>query len=94
MCISLQCPMWIFLWGGHVCFGSYRVAGTYGLDTYSKEVAQGYRETDGESRAAQVVAASLVRGGKDADHQLQGQEELHCHRLPRCCIVVELEGGQ
>ena len=61
--------------------------------TYSKEVAQGYRETDGESRAAQVVAASLVRGGKDADHQLQGQEELHCHRLPRCCIVVELEGG-
>lgn len=61
--------------------------------TYSKEMAQGNRETDGESRAAQVVAASLVRGGKDADHQLQGQEELHGHRLARCCIVVELEGG-
>lgn len=63
-------------------------------ETYSKEVAQGYRETDGESRAAQVVAAPLVRGGKDADHQLQGQEELHRHRLARRCVVVELEEGQ
>lgn len=60
--------------------------------TYPKEVAQGNRKTDGESRAAQVVTAAFVSGGKDAEYQLQGQEELYSHSLACCRVVVELGG--
>lgn len=59
--------------------------------TYPKEVAQGNRETNGESRATQVVTAAFIGGGKDAEHQLHSQEELHSHRLASCCVVVQLE---
>lgn len=59
--------------------------------TYPKEVAQGNRETNGEGRATQVVTAALVGGGKDAQHQLHGQEELYSHSLASCGVVVELE---
>lgn len=61
--------------------------------TYPKEVAQGNREADGEGRAAQVVTTAVVRGGEDAEHQLQGQEELHSHGLACGGVVVELGGG-
>lgn len=58
--------------------------------TYPQEVAQGHREADGQGGAAQVVSAALVCGGKDAEHQLQGQEELHGHSLAGGRVVVKL----
>lgn len=61
--------------------------------TYPKEVAQCHRETDGDSRTAWIVSMALISGGKDAEHQLQGQEELYGHRLASCCVVVELGTG-
>lgn len=58
--------------------------------TYPKEVAQGHGEADGQGRGAQVVSTTLIGRGKDAEHQLQGQEELHRDRLATCCVVAEL----
>lgn len=59
--------------------------------TYPQEVAQGHGEADGEGRGAQVVLPAVVGGGKDTEHQLQSQEELHGHGLPGCRVVVELQ---
>lgn len=59
--------------------------------TYPKEVAQGHREANGEGGGAQVVSTALIGGGKDAEHQLQGQEKLHSDGLASCCVVVELK---
>lgn len=58
--------------------------------TYPQEVAQGHGEAYGESRGARVLSTALIGGGKDAEHQLQRQEELHSHRLASCRAVAEL----
>lgn len=58
--------------------------------TYPKEVAQGYREPNGEGRGAHVVSTALISGGEDAEHELQCQEKLHSNGLASCRVVVEL----
>ena len=59
--------------------------------TYPEEVAQDHRETNGEGGGTQVVSTALIRGGEDAEHQLQGQEKLHSNGLASCQVVAELE---
>lgn len=66
-------------------------APSFGPCTHPKEVPHSYREADGEGRGAQVVLTPLVCGSKDAQDQLEGEEQLHRHRLPRRGLVVQLE---
>lgn len=58
--------------------------------TYPKEVAQDHGETNGEGGSAQVVSTALISRGENAEHQLQGQEQLHSNGLASCCVVAEL----
>lgn len=50
------------------------------------------REANGEGRRAQVVLPAFIRGSKDAQDELEGEEELDGHCLPRGCLVVQLKG--
>lgn len=84
LCLCLRWSLGLFLWG-KVCVDSE--AETM---THPEEVAQGHGEADGQGRGAQVVAPALVGGGEDAEHQLQGQEELHRDGLAACRVVAEL----
>lgn len=54
----------------------------------------GNRKADGQGRRAQVVLSAFIGGSKDAQDQLEGEEELDGHRLPRCRLVVQLEGEE
>lgn len=54
----------------------------------------GNRKADGEGRGAQVVLPALVSGSEDAQDQLEGEEELDRHCLPRRRLVVQLERGK
>lgn len=50
------------------------------------------RKADGQGRRAQVVLPAFVSRSEDAEDQLEGEEELNGHRLPRRRLVVQLEG--
>jgi len=52
----------------------------------------GNRKADGQGRRAQVVLPAFISGSKDAQDQLEGEEELDGHRLPGRRLVVQLEG--
>lgn len=54
----------------------------------------GNRKADGQGRRAQVVLPAFVGGSKDAQDQLEGEEELNGHCLPRRRLVVQLEGEE
>lgn len=64
---------------------------SFGPFTHPEEVPHGHGEANGEGRGAQVVLTPLVCGSKDAQDQLEGEEQLHRHRLPRCGLIVQLE---
>lgn len=63
----------------------------FSSSTHPKEVPHGHGEADGEGRGAQVVLPALVCGSKDTQHQLEGEEQLHRHRLPCRGLIVQLE---
>lgn len=51
----------------------------------------GNRKANGQGRRAQVVLPTFVSGSKDAQDQLEGEEELNGHCLPRRRLIVQLE---
>lgn len=51
-------------------------------------------KANGQGRGSQVVLPALISGSKDAQDQLEGEEELDGHRLPRRCLVMQLEGEE
>lgn len=60
--------------------------------THPHKVAQGDRKANGQGWGAHRAGAARVSGGEDAECQLEGQDELHHHRLACCDVAVELQG--
>lgn len=61
---------------------------------YPKEVPQREGEANGQGHGAQAAIPPLVIGGKDAEHKLQRQEDLHRGGLAHTHPRVQLGKGR
>lgn len=62
--------------------------------THPKEMSNSDGKANGQGGGSQVVLPALIGGSEDAQDQLEGEEELDGHRLPRRRLVMQLEGEE
>lgn len=62
--------------------------------THPKEMSNSDGKANGQGGGSQVVLPALIGGSKDAQDQLEGEEELDGHCLPRRRLVMQLEGEE
>lgn len=55
-------------------------------------MSNGNREANGQCRRPHIVLPAFISGSKDAEDELEGEKELDGHRLPRCRLIMQLEG--
>lgn len=55
-------------------------------------MANSNRKANGQCRRPHIVLPAFISGSKDAENELEGEEELNSDRLPRRRLIVQLEG--
>lgn len=75
-------------WGGTLQISTVRI------QTYSKKMSQGNRETNGQRCWSWDIIPPPVCGGKDTQHQLEGSNDFNTQSLARIDSLWKLHGDK